>query len=407
MQESEKDIYQLWQHYVAGRATPEQVDQLFKLIRNTAHDDDNIRLFQQAIAEQPADVDLSDNARAALWENITRLTGNAVPGAAPVKAPPRVVFMRRWGWAAAILLLIGAGAYLLTGRKAQQPVAGLPAVQTDILPGGDRAVLTLSDGTQIALDSAANGDVAQQGNTKVIKLNNGQLAYDGDGNQGSGQLFNTISTPKGGQFQIILPDGSKVWLNAASSVRFPTTFTGNVRNVEVTGEAYLEIAADANRPFTVIANGAAIKVLGTGFNVNAYPEEPAVKVTLVNGSVLVAAGGTGDAAPAQGWTPLRPGQQALLNDKVTVNNSANIDQVVAWKNGNFHFDDMDLTQVMREVERWYNVTVTYRGQVPQKKYGGEIPRNIPLQQLLDLIQFSDVGMEVSGRQITIFSRTNQ
>jgi ferric-dicitrate binding protein FerR (iron transport regulator) len=280
----------------------------------------------------------------------------------------------------------------------------------DIAPGSEKAVLTLADGSTIILDNAANGNVAQQGGTKIIKLDNGQLAYDAGRNTHrrvlSGELlYNTISTPRGGQYQITLPDGTKVWLNAASSIKFPTAFSGSTREVEMTGEAYMEIAKNSKQPFRVKANGTEIQVLGTSFNINAYSDEEAVKTTLIEGRVRVSS--------LKSNVILKPGQQARIalavsSDQqakgITVVNDADIQQALAWKNSLFKFNDASIEVIMRQLARWYNLDVVYEGNVT-KTFLATIPRNVPISQVLEALEITGaVKFKVEANKVTVIGQ---
>ncbi|MBO9572857.1 MAG: FecR family protein, partial [Chitinophagaceae bacterium] len=262
----------------------------------------------------------------------------------------RVHFLKTawFRYAAAILIIFGLGTivYLWNTRPVQTDTAKTkPVPVKDILPGGQKATLTLADGSTIVLDSVANGQLAMQGISKVVKLEDGQLVYNFERGsypplKGRGlATFNTMSTPRGGQYQLTLSDGTKVWLNAASSITYPTAFNGNTREVKITGEVYFEVAKNKSRPFIVKTPTDEITVLGTEFNINAYQDETAVKTTLVEGSVKI------------NNTVIKPGQ-AYSKGKLF---KTNIQQDIAWKNGYFMFDSENITSVMRKISRWYNV----------------------------------------------------
>lgn len=313
-----------------------------------------------------------------------------------------------WWGAAAVLVLVYAN-FFFKGPK-PEPIANTQAKQPahEPKPGGNIAVLTLSDGSAIALDSARNGIVAQQGNTKIAKLSNGQLAYKTVKEQSSAVLFNTLTTPRGGQYKLGLPDGSFVWLNAASSIRYPTAFSGKERVVSITGEAYFEIAKDPSMPFRVILpssaggrrgeggmEGGSIEVLGTHFNVNAYEDEKALKATLLEGSIRLIS----QAASRK----LEPGQQALLNKEgqLSVIPNADTEEAVAWKNGRFDFDNADIQAVMRQIARWYDVEVVFEGKIPSEKFVGEIPRNSNLSEVFKILELSNVHFKVENKKVTV------
>jgi transmembrane sensor len=267
-------------------------------------------------------------------------------------------------------------------------------LKNDVLPGGDKAVLTLADGSTIVLDEAQNGDLARQGNTKVIKLD-GKLSYDLANPSPGEVVYNTITTPRGGKYQIELADGTMVWMNSSSSLRFPVAFAGKERRVEITGEAYFEVSRNKAMPFVVKVNSAEIQVLGTHFNVMAYNDEEELRTTLLEGSVNFVNGSDRQA--------LRPGQQSRLdrNGKVKVLNDVDIDEVMAWKNGYFRFQDSDIETVIRQLVRWYDVEVVYKKKVDDL-FVAEMPRNTKLSDALKALELTGrVRFEIEGRKIIV------
>ena len=307
---------------------------------------------------------------------------------------------RKWAVAALVLLIAGrAVLFFLPAAPAKLPPASPRqpvSYAHDLPPGRNNAILTLADGHTITLDSAANGGLAQQGNTKVIKLN-GQIAYTKTGNAKADDaiLFNTISTARGNQYQLVLSDGTKVWLNAASSLRFPTSFKGKERRVEVTGEAYFEIAKNPSMPFKVQAGSGEIDVLGTHFNVNAYADEPSVKTTLLEGAVAV--------KKATALQMLTPGQQAQFSPQGAITLSGNVDvaRETAWKDGFFWFDNTDIHSLMRQVSRWYDVEVEFKGNISDDGFTGKIPRSVPLSKLLNVLEQYELHFKIEERKIIV------
>jgi transmembrane sensor len=317
-----------------------------------------------------------------------------------VSRQPSVIrkFRLRWVAAASIILLLGTSAYLWLSRTPSSDLVkkeNSNHLKQDIAPGGNKAILTLNDGSTIVLDSAANGTLAQQGNAKVLKTNNGQLAYNIINEKSTEVLYNTLATPRGGQYQLLLPDGSKVWLNATSSIRYPTAFIGNERKVEITGEAYFEVSKDASKKFLVTANGATTEVLGTHFNVNAYNDESAMKITLLEGSVKV----TNDIF----YAILSPGQQAKINQdkKVEVNKNIDEDEVMAWKNGWFQFNSLQVEDIMRQISRWYDVEVAYETKSNQKHFSGIVSRNSNVSEVLKIMEQAGIKFKIEGKKITV------
>jgi len=267
--------------------------------------------------------------------------------------------------------------------------------QKDLLPGHNKAMLTLSNGAVVDLDDAHTGKIARQGNAIADKAANGELVYKIVEANPPEMVFNTLTTPKGGQFKLVLPDGSEVWLNAASSITYPTSFAGNERKVEITGEAYLEIAHNPAKPFIVNVSGMEVKVLGTHFNINAYNDEAAVKTSLLEGSISLSKGGNA--------VMLRPGQQAQMtrDASLKVVNDVDMDEVVAWKNGFFAFNRADLQMVMRQIARWYDVDISYEGKIPERFFGGKIDRNINASDVLKILAESKVHFTISDKKIIV------
>jgi hypothetical protein len=270
-----------------------------------------------------------------------------------------------------------------------------------IIPGGNKAVLTLAGGQQIVLDSLQNGTLSRQGNSNVLKLSSGKLAYQTEKNtSASGSVYNTITTPKGGQYEVALSDGTRVWLNASSSLRFPSSFTGNDRQVEMTGEVYFEVAQNRDKPFKVKADGFQVQVLGTHFNINAYTDETAFKTTLLEGSVNV--------HTETGSVLLEPGQQAIVSPaqrSVRVLREADTEEAVAWKNGRLQFNNADIPSIMRQIARWYDVEVSYEGVIPPGHFTGAVPRNSSLAKVLEIFSLSQIHFKIDleHKKITVVS----
>lgn len=338
---------------------------------------------------------------------------------------PKVIPLKRKNYrmaaaAAVLLTLIGAGSYFFLLKK---PVTAPADAETakvkprDLPPGRDAALLTLGDGRTILLDSA-NGTITQQGGATVINVN-GLVSYSPSAGGGKGEanseatgkiIYNTISTARGNQYQLILADGSKVWLNSASSLRFPTSFTGDRREVELDGEGYFEIAtlrlgSGQKMPFHVKTKTQDIEVLGTHFNVNAYNDETSVKTTLLEGAVKVRQWSMINGELKTGnEAMLKPGEQAVLlgaNSPFTINHSPDIDQVMAWKNGWFEFDNTDIRTIMRQISRWYDVDIRYETKTGNETYGGRISRNINLSNILKMLELYGVHFKLEGKTLTV------
>jgi transmembrane sensor len=307
---------------------------------------------------------------------------------------------------AAILIgiCLAGGAYLFFSRGQREEMTYISRQpgqhEIDPEPGRNKAVLTLANGSKILLDSAANGELAIQGNVKVVKLADGRLAYNGTSGYGREGLYNTMSTPRGGQYELTLPDGTKVWLNSASEIRYPTAFGRSQRKVEISGEVYFEVAPSLSAgtgeriPFKVsMDDGEEIEVLGTHFNVNAYREEGPVKTTLLEGSVKLT---------KQGRSVLvAPGQQAVLTTEGYSFSKPDLEKVMAWKTGFFDFDNLDLASIMRQISRWYDVDVVFDSKPSPFTFGGRISKNLPLSGVLKMFEENGVAFRMEGNTLHV------
>jgi len=277
-----------------------------------------------------------------------------------------------------------------------QPPAAPKALATNkVTPGSNKAILTLADGSTITLDSAGAGSLTTKNGVTIKQIQNGLIAYN-DRTGTNATSWSTISTPTGGQYQIVLEDGTKAWLNATSSLRFPTTFRNNERTVEISGEVYFEIAKDESKPFKVNFNGNTITVLGTHFNVMAYKDEAKSKVTLLQGAVKV--------NNRSGEQILRPGMQAQIRDSISqiTTCKANLEEAIAWKNGYFTFDHENIQSIMRKLARWYDVRVNYQGDMTGKIFSGTISRFDNISEVLSMIELTGtIHFKIQGRELTV------
>ncbi len=299
---------------------------------------------------------------------------------------------------AASVLIVTTGLFYLLFHKPIHPQQTTQNQLRDIGPGSDKAILTLSNGKQISLTKANNGQIAVQGNIKIHKIAHGKIIYqnmDEQGNTGNAEVgYNIMATPKGGQHWVSFADGSRALLNAGSRLRYPTTFNGNERVVELTGEAYFEVVHNAAKPFKVISKGQVVEVLGTHFNINSYANEASVKTTLLEGSVRVIMG--------HREKVLKPGQQLTLIGKKTTVTETDVDEAVAWKDGYLEFTDQDIRSVMREISRWYDVDVEFEGPVTAVKYSARISKFTNLSQILKILQSTKtVQFIIKGRRIMV------
>jgi transmembrane sensor len=333
-----------------------------------------------------------------LWKNIDPAEGYA-KWELHIQTHRRRRIRRIVGWSVAASLLTGVTVIGLSKKEVRinQPAPVVAEISQPVLPGRNTAMLTLSNGQQIQLDSAGNGDLVMQGNARLIKTDGKSILYTISGKDTRDEaLYNTLTTPRSGQYQLILPDGTHVWLNNVSTLRYPTTFQGKDRTVELIGEAYFEIAKDAARPFYVKVKDETVEVLGTSFNVMAYPdEEGGTKTTLLSGAVRVKA----ENAAVQ----LRPDEQARFNIKggLSVIKYVPSADIVSWKNGFFYFGRASLKEVMHQLARWYDVEVSYQGNIPDVEFGGKIDRSLPLNDLLNFLDKNQVQFRLEGRKIIV------
>lgn len=303
-------------------------------------------------------------------------------------------------WAAAAAVLIMAAGVALFSLRSQKPVQNnIIAQKKAIRPGGNKAILTLANGKKIILTDSVNGQIAVQAGIRINKTAQGQIVYEilgsGVGDNAPGPVFNTVEAPNGGQWEVVLPDGSKVWLNARSSLTYPTCFTGNERRVELKGEAYFEITHNEKMPFRVTSKTQTVEVLGTHFNIMAYDNEQVMKTTLLQGSVRISDHGR--------TRILVPGEQAQVSDDaLKVTDDEDIEDVVSWKNGYFKFNE-SLESIMRKVARWYDVDVVYADNTePSVRFGGKISRYKNLTSALKIMELTgNVHFKVEGRRVTV------
>ncbi len=394
------DLPQRWkdllEKYVSGNCTREELAELLHLVKK----EDNpgelsliLRTYWERSKPLPAepqtDIDLKFSL---LMEQAKKEEAEMVP-------PPSRSWRFRLRWAAAAMVI---GLACTTTWLLWRPTLHTHTVRTaavhpkppEIFPSHDKAVLTLANGSTILLDSTQNGTITTQGTTKVLQRN-GALAYDKQRNPASTLLYNSVSTPKGGQYRLVLADGTKVWLNAASSLRFPTAFPDSARRIELTGEAYFEVAKNRRAPFTVQVNNMAVTVLGTHFNLNSYDDESMIRTTLLEGSVRI----SGRHASAT----IRPGEQAQFDrsESIVILPGADLEEAVAWKDGQFRFARADIYAIMRQLQRWYDIDVKYAGTIPSH-FVGAIPRTVPLSQVLSMLQLTGrIRFDIQNTTITV------
>lgn len=387
---------------LSNRASAEELEELVNALKNDG--DGTVGHHVATLLEKEntaSDLTLSASAR----ENIVNsvLEADKIPGAGvfPLRRAPVWQLWKKVAVAAVIIFLIGGGIYFISGRMNRTEVAVAKITGTggrqDPGPGGNRAMLTLADGSTIVLDSIANGAVSIQGKTRILKAANSQLVYNNTPIASGHEelLYNTVATPRGGQYQVVLSDGTKVWLNAVSSLHFPATFPGKQRIVELTGEGYFEVAKNASQPFIVKVNDLSIEVLGTHFNVLAYKDEAISRTTLLEGSIRI--------SNSQTSHLLQPGQQVTVNNgtnEMKLVKQANTEEAIAWKEGYFQFSGADLPVIMRQIARWYDVEVVYEGEAPKRDFFVKIDHNKKLSSIVNALKQGGINCRIDqGRLI--------
>jgi transmembrane sensor len=362
---------------LASNDDPALMDELFKVWESG----DIMQHLQQKVSYEDKFTGLMEQARQLHKER---------------KSARRIIYLTGIA-AAAVLLFVMVGVYFFKAGKQKDnyTTAIAKPLENDITPGTNKAILTLADNSTVVLDSVHTGQLVQQGNTNITKLDSIQLVYNNIDEKPGVVLYNTLTIPKGGQHQLVLADGTRVWLNAASSLRFPTSFQGRNRVVELTGEAYFEVTKDAARPFQVKIKNTVVEVLGTHFNVNAYEDESNITTTLLEGAVKITKGSESKL--------LKPGQQAVveLNGISVTTDQIKTEQAVAWKDNNFSFANSAVEPIMRQLARWYDVDISYGGKVSDH-FTGTIPRNVNVSKVFwSLQQTGSVHFRIEGRKIIV------
>ena len=391
----EESISTLFNKYLEGRCSEAEIRRLLDHFTMPEHEDRLTRLILEELdrADAPAFIDEQD-----IDQHLAQVYGRIKSNIQP-KAQRRLLVtgLPWYSYAAAAVVVIVAG--FGTYYAAQKPAPETSALaENDIRPGHHQAILTLADGRKISLQDADTGTIAEQAGFRITKTSDGQLVYIADrqtGAEDAAPSYNTIEAPAGGQWQVMLPDRSRVWLNAMSSLTYPVHFSGNERKVELKGEAYFEVSPDRAKPFKVESAGQTVAVLGTHFNILAYADEPLIKTTLFEGSVKVSAGGAS--------VVLKPGEQAQRSgSRVAVTNQTDLEEVIAWKNGYFKFND-NLEGIMSKIARWYNVEVDYDYRPdPSYTFSGKISRARSLNEVLEVMEYTGkVHFTIEERRIIV------
>lgn len=414
----------LWNRFLETSATQRELDELFKFLEtypDAGNDlsfiDDQIRA---AVSDKQMDIEYKDGMlKRVLSQKVHEENGefsNKIKflktaelqsaDTPPVYSQPvhRVHFLKTswFRYAAAVVIAVGLAsvAYLwTTNKKTDEALAnGNKQLKAEVPPGGDKAILTLADGKNIVLDSVANGQLATQGGVNVIKSEDGQITYDLRELSSKDVMWNTMTTPRGGQYQLVLPDGSRVWLNSASSLKYPVLFKGKQRIVELEGEAYFDIKANSKMPFLVRTNKSDVLVLGTAFNINSYKDEPSSITTLVHGSIKVSVGNQ--------TKVISPGQQIEISNSqpeiLTVKKNVDINQAIAWQRGIFKFDGVSLGIIARQLGRWYDVDVLAKDNNNDFRFSGGITKKTPLKTLLKILEANGVMNKWENGILTLY-----
>ena len=393
MSDSQKEKFAiLLRKYLDNSANALERIELAKLAKEV--NQDSFLAFLEEIWESPAETDLVLEPKESEKILQSILHGKPEPKARTINLKP---IMIRFAAAAAILLLITTGILSLRKNKmaGDRDIAAQYILPEDVMPGGNKALLTLPDGSQIVLDDTREGLIHEQFGIKVIKMDNGQLVYERPEGEPAEVAYNTISTPRGGMFNLILPDGSTVTLNANSRIRFPMIFASEKREVEIEGEVYFDVAQNKNWPFMVKINDIEIEVLGTSFNVMGYSDESAVRTTLIEGLVKVS-------TRTQNAT-LSPGQQSAidLEGTISVIENADIADIISWKEGWFKFSRSSIEEIMRQISRWYDLDVVYEGNMPLRTYTGIVSRSSNLSKVLLMMEKAGITFRIQEETIYV------
>jgi transmembrane sensor len=379
---------------ISGEISADDRAQFYEGIEDEGREEE-FRAIMMSLYENQAALNDDDTA----WETMIQTVLSH-------KTPVPKISWLKWSAAAAILIGISFTTYFLVQNKNNSKAKETIIAKTDIAPATNRAILYLANGMKIMLDSAQNGTLAKQGNTNIIKTDSGKLLYTSSASKTKDDItglntkneFNTLTTPRGGIYQITLPDGTSAWLNAASSITYPTKFISKNREVKITGEVYFEVAHNAGHPFIVSFAESRVEVLGTHFNIKAYASNDNVptKTTLLEGSIKISSGNESRL--------LKPGEQGVVafsKPGIEVRRNADLEDVIAWRNGEMVLTNGTVTEVMNEISRWYDMDIEYAGAVPDKQFYGSIRRDVPLSTVLNALKAYGVETKLEGKKIIV------
>ena len=384
-------LKKLMEQFVSGEISPQGKAMLLSMLDNPLYSDQLNAILQ----ENYDTVEIPEVTSEVTEEFITALREKMDASSNVEDLPSSILTQLNWrkiAVAASVFLMIGLGTLIFFQKSNLAPTVVASKEINDKKPGKTGAILTLSNGSVIVLDDVRNGLLANQQNTAIIKKNDG-IVYTADSNAQT--VYNTMTTPRARQYNLQLSDGTKVWLNASSSITFPTSFSGKERKVSITGEVYFEVAKDKSRPFMVSVNDMQVNVLGTHFNVNAYEDEKSVNTTLFEGSVLIRKKNVS--------VLLKPGQQAekQKSGTIVINNNVNLDQIIGWKNGTFFFENASLEMVLRQLSRWYDIDIVFEKGIKPRIFEGEIQRNLQLSQVLKILENSGIHLKIEGKTLRV------
>jgi len=400
MKNNNERLSRLFQGYYEKTLSQEETDELFQLLYREGDDEQLNALIMQAWQQLQEEKPHYTTANSdSILNSILQDIHSRREEPSEAQRPAKLFTLKRVAAAAIVVLLAGTAYFIFRQPHVPTVTASTsPLLQKDLL-ADKKAILQLANGSLIVLDTLKNGAYTRQGNMQISKTKDGQLLYKVRDSTGgiAATAVNTISTPYGGQYQLQLQDGTIVWLNAASRLRFPVSFNGSARRVELEGEAYFEVAKNTGKPFVVQLKRQQITVLGTHFNVMAYGDERILKTTLLEGSLRVS---NNNAAVL-----LKPGEMAVLNgsEQLAVNHDVDTGEEIAWKDNLFNFRDVGIEEVMRQAARWYNIRVHYQGNIPQHEFNGKIPRTIPLAEFLNILRYRGINVSVTGQDVTIIN----
>lgn len=384
---SERDLQKIIENYVSGKATAEEIKFIETYYQQLDKGND--------VLANASEADLNSFTE----DNFDVIQQKIKSG----KAENKMFSIYRYAAAAILLLAVGLGTFYLTNNRQSVTILSKTKTKIDVLPGVDKAILTLADGSKFILDQLKEGEISKSNGVTISKTSDGQIIYTVNSSiaeNAKSLAYNTIETPKGGQYQVLLPDGTKVWLNAASSLKYPSLFASDERKVELTGEAYFEVANKKSHPFRVISKKQTVEVLGTHFNINAYADDKAIKTTLLEGSVKVS-------NPLFTKT-LKPNEQAYITNygsgAITIL-PADTDDETAWKNGEFRFNNASLKAILYQLDRWYDLKVDYNN-IPAKRYNGMVSRKAKLSEVLNMLELTgNISFQIlEGKQLKVYDK---